>query len=326
MISINQRSAVIVRQMVDDGEALGIRALRLSNGVTVVDCGVEVPGSLEAGRLFACACLGGLGQISFTQQTFPGRDAADPCFWLPSVTASISHPPIACMASQYAGWAIRLDKYFAIGSGPARALYAGEDIYRKLDYRDQSDTAVLMLEGRDLPGEAVASFVAERCRIRPERLMILVAPTASLTGSVQIAARAAETGLHKLAELGFDIRKVKSALGQCPLAPVAGDDLRAIGRTNDAVLYGSRVFFTVEAENDELAALIDKVPSSSSRDYGVPFYELFMKYEQDFYRIDPLLFSPAEVEMNNVSTGRTFHAGYLNSSVIKASLLECEPC
>ena len=325
MISVNQRAATIVRQMVDEEEALGIRVRPLDNGAAVVDCGVEAPGSLEAGRLFACACLGGLGGVGFAQQVFGGRDAADPGFWLPSVITNIGHPHIACMASQYAGWAIRLDGYSAIGSGPARALYAGEGIYRKLGYRDHSDTAVLMLEARDLPGAAVASFVAERCRVRPEQLTILIAPTASLTGSVQIAARAAETGLHKLMALGFDIRNVKSALGQCPLAPVAGDDLRAIGRTNDAVLYGSRVFYSVEAEDDEIAALIDKIPSTSSRDYGVPFYDLFMKFDRDFYKIDPLLFSPAEVEINNLKSGRTFQAGCLNPSVIRASLLDHQP-
>jgi methenyltetrahydromethanopterin cyclohydrolase len=226
------------------------------------------------------------------------------------------------MASQYAGWAVQLEKYFAIGSGPARALYAAEEIYQKIDYRDQSETAVLMLEGRVLPGVAVASYVAEKCRVKPEKLILLVAPTASLVGSVQVAARSVETGLHKLAELGFDVRKVTSGFGLCPLAPVASDDLHAIGRTNDAILYGSQVFYSVRAEDGELEDLIDKVPSTSSRDYGVPFYDLFMRYKGDFYQIDRLLFSPAQVEINNVTSGRTFRSGSVNPSLLRASLLE----
>jgi methenyltetrahydromethanopterin cyclohydrolase len=225
------------------------------------------------------------------------------------------------MASQYAGWAIKLERYFAIGSGPARALHAGEEIYRHLDYRDQSETAVLMLEGRELPGVEVASFVAEKCGIKPEQLILLVAPTASLVGSVQIAARSAETGLHKLTELGFDVRRVTSAFGLCPLAPVAADDLHAIGRTNDAILYGAQVFYSVRAEDNELAALIEKVPSASSRDYGVPFYDLFMRFKGDFYQIDRLLFSPAQVQINNLNSGHTFRAGRLNPSLIESSLL-----
>jgi len=319
MISVNQRAAVIVQQMIGECEALGLGVKRLKNGATVLDAGVGVPGSMEAGRLFTCACLGGLGQVSFGQQTFDGRESS---FWLPAVAVNVSHPHIACMASQYAGWAVKLEGYFAIGSGPARALYAGEEIYQKLDYQDHADTAVLMLEGRGLPDEEVASFVAKKCGVKPEQLALLIAPTASLVGSVQIAGRAAETGLHKLVELGFDVRRVRAASGVCPLAPVAADDLHAIGRTNDAILYGGQAFYAVHSEDDELASLIEKVPSACSRDYGLPFYELFMRHKGDFYQIDPLLFSPAQVVINNLNSGHTFSAGYLNSSLLRSSLLE----
>lgn len=323
MISVNQRATVIVQQMIAEQEALGLGVKQLENGTTVLDAGVDVPGSFEAGRLFACACLGGLGQVGFAQQAFPGPESdPDSRFWIPAVEVSVSCPHIACMASQYAGWAVKLDRYFAIGSGPARALWAGEEIYEKLDYKDHAETAVLMLEGRTLPGEDVAAFVAQKCGVKPERLFLLIAPTASLAGSIQVAARSAETGMHKLVELGFDVRCITSASGVCPLAPVAADDLRAIGRTNDAILYGSQVFYTVRAEENTLAELIAKVPSESSRDYGTPFYELFKRYNGDFYQIDRMLFSPARVEINNLNSGHTFRAGRLNPSLLRSSLLE----
>jgi methenyltetrahydromethanopterin cyclohydrolase len=323
MISVNQRAAAIVQSMIDERDALGIDVKRLNNGATVLDAGIDVPGSFEAGRLFACACLGGLGQVGFTQQNF--RDAepgSGPDFWLPAVEVTVSWPPVACMASQYAGWAIKLDRYFAIGSGPARSLCATEEIFEKLDYRDRADTAVLMLEGPALPGEEVAAFVAEKCGVSPERLLLGIAPTASIVGSIQVAARSAETGMHKLAELGFDVHRVVGAAGLCPLAPVAVNDLRSIGRTNDAILYGSRVFFTVRAEDDELAELISKVPSDSSRDYGTPFCDLFKRYHGDFYQMDRMLFSPAQVEMNNLNSGRVFRAGRLNPALLRSSLME----
>jgi len=322
MISVNQRATAIVQQMIEDSEALGVVLHRLSNGTGVLDAGIHTPGSLEAGRLFASACMGGLGRVRFTRQEF-GKEGAgvNAGFWLPSVEVTVNLPHIACMASQYAGWAIRMPHYFAIGSGPARALHAAEEIFKNLEYRDISETAVLMLEGRELPGTEVASFVAEKCRIKAEQLILLIAPTASLVGSVQIAARSAETGLHKMAELGFDVRRVTAAFGVCPLAPVAADDLHAIGRTNDAILYGAQVCYSVRAEDDALAALIEKIPSISSGDYGVPFYELFMRYKGDFYRIDRLLFSPAQVQIYNLNSGRTFRAGCLNPSLIESSLL-----
>lgn len=319
MISVNRRAAEIVRQMIADQEELGLDVKRLNNGATLIDAGIHVPGSFEAGRLFAAACLGGLGQVSFAQQDF-GDSGYD--FWLPSVQVNVSSPHIACMAAQYAGWSLKLGSYFAIGSGPARALYANEEIFGKLDYRDHAETAVLMLEGRTLPGEDVASFVAQKCGVAPERLFLAIAPTASLVGSIQVAARSAETGMHKLAELGFDVRTVIAASGRCPLAPVAADDLRAIGRTNDAILYGAQVFLSVRADDEVLAQLVAKIPSESSKDYGEPFYELFKRYNGDFYQIDRMLFSPAQVEINNLSSGRTFRAGRVNPALFRSSLLE----
>jgi methenyltetrahydromethanopterin cyclohydrolase len=241
----------------------------------------------------------------------------------------VSHPPVACMAAQYAGWAVKKTKYFAMGSGPARALYRGEPLFERLDYRDRADVAVLALEGRKLPPEEAAEKVAAKCQVSPDHLYLVVAPTASLVGSVQVAARVVETGLHKMLEVGFDIGtgregfvRVLSGFGTCPLAPIARDDLRAIGRTNDAVLYGGRAWYTVRADDAQIEAVIEQLPSSASRDYGTPFYELFQRCDGDFYKIDPLLFSPAEVAINNVASGRTFRAGGVNAEMIQKALLE----
>ena len=57
MISINERALEIVRRMIADAEALSLAATTLPNGATVLDAGLEVTGSLEAGRLFAEVCL-----------------------------------------------------------------------------------------------------------------------------------------------------------------------------------------------------------------------------------------------------------------------------
>ena len=156
--------------------------------------------------------------------------------------------------------------------------------------------------------------------LQPAQLTFVIAPTASLAGGVQISARILETGLHKMETLGFDVRRVVSAMGTAPLPPVAKNDLRAIGRTNDCILYGGQARYTVRAGDAELAELAAQVPASASRDYGTPFYEIFQRYEGDFYKIDPLLFSPAEVWLTSTETGRTFHAGRLNPEVLNASL------
>jgi methenyltetrahydromethanopterin cyclohydrolase len=314
MISINERALEIVRRMIADAEALSLAATTLPNGATVLDAGLEMTGSLEAGRLFAEVCLGGLAKVRFTELTLDD-------LWLPGVAVSVRHPPVACMASQYAGWAVENGKYFAMGSGPARARRGEEPLFERLAYRDRADVAVLVLEGPKLPPEEVAAHIAAKCNVAPDHLYLLIAPTASLVGSVQVAARVVETGMHKMLEVGFDIDTVLSGFGTCPVASIAKDDLGAIGRTNDAVLYGGRVWYTVKADDVQIEEIIKLLPSSASQDNGSSFLELFQRYDGDFYKIDPLLFSPAEVYVNNVSTGHTFHAGQVNVDMIRRSIL-----
>jgi methenyltetrahydromethanopterin cyclohydrolase len=319
VISLNERAHAVFRRLSDAAEPLQVAVSELDNGATIIDAGVEVHGSLEAGRLFSEVCMGGLADVQLRQLQLDDLT-------LPGVEASVPQPVLACMASQYAGWAVNVPatdtskKYFAMGSGPARALHRSEPIFADIEYRDAATLAVLTLESNRLPGPEAAAWIAGKCGVAPERLFLLVAPTASLAGSVQIAARIVETGLHKMHEVGFDIATVHSGFGSCPLAPVAADDLTAIGRTNDAVLYGGRAWYTVRTEDAAIESVIEGLPSVASSDYGVPFGELFRRHGGDFYKIDPLLFSPAEVTITNAVSGRTFHAGGVNTDVLRASL------
>ncbi len=320
MISLNELSAGIVGRLAAQAGPLEVAVSRLDNGAEVIDAGVDVPGSLEAGRLFAEVCMGGLGAVRLCGLQLDGLA-------LPGVEVTVSRPALGCMAAQCAGWAINVPasgeakKYFAMGSGPARALYRGEPLFEHIDYADPGAVAVLTLEARRLPTAEVAAWVAGKCGVKAEAVHLLVAPTASLAGSVQIAARVVETGLHKMHEVGFDIATVRSGFGACPLAPVAADDLTAIGRTNDAVLYGGRAWYTVQTDDGALEDVIERLPSSASRDYGVSFGELFKRYDGDFYKIDPLLFSPAEVTITNMTSGRTFRAGGVDAAMVAETLL-----
>jgi len=313
-ISINERALRIVSRMMDEADALGIAVIELPNGTTVVDSGVDVIGSLEAGRLYAEVCMGGLAQITFCDLDLDG-------LWLPGVRVVAGHPPISCLAAQYAGWDVKVDEFVAMGSGPARALHCHDPIFEHIDYQDQSNVGVLALETRMLPGEAVADRIAGKCGISPDDLYLLVAPTASLVGSVQVAARVVETGLHKMVEIGFDVNVLLSGFGRCPLPPVAHDDLEALGRTNDAVLYGGEAWYTVTTEDAAVAKVIDLLPSCASKDYGTSFQGLLKRYGGDFYQIDPLLFSPAEVSVHNTMTGRRFHAGSVDVDIVRRILL-----
>ena len=308
-LSLNDRALVLADRLAADAEALQVEVASLGNGTRVIDCG---KGGFEAGRYFAEICMAGLGSVAYAPLVIEGRS-------LPALTVTTDRPAVACLAAQYAGWRLDRDGYFAMGSGPGRALIRAEELYDDLDWDEHANAAVLCLETRDAPPADVADFVAERAGVPASALTLLIAPTASVTGSVQIAARVVETALHKLHEVGFDVRRVLAGYGSCPLPPVAGDDMAALGRTNDAVLYGGHVHLNADADDDVLRELVERLPASASKDYGEPFGKIFKDADYDFYAIDPLLFSPAVIRVTNVGSGRSFEAGHVNLEVLERS-------
>jgi methenyltetrahydromethanopterin cyclohydrolase len=209
-----------------------------------------------------------------------------------------------------------------MGSGPMRAAVGTESLLEKLQIRETTSCAVGVLETSQLPPPHVTAWIAQECGVPPSELCLLVARTASQAGTMQVVARSIETALHKLFDLGFDLRRVVSGFGTAPLPPVAADDLIAIGRTNDAILYGARVTLWVRGDDDSLAAIVRQVPSSASRDFGSPFRDVFARANYDFYQIDPHLFSPAAIRLVNLDSGRTFEAGRAHPDVLRASF-EC---
>ena len=312
--SLNERAWMIADRMVAHAAELRVAARTLGNGARVIDAGVAVPGGFGAGLALAEICMGGLGHVTYAPLAIAGET------W-PGVHVWTDHPAVSCMASQYAGWAIHVEQYMAMGSGPLRAHARVErELFAKLGYEEQATRGVLVLETRSPPTDEVADWVGQKAGLEPARLTFVVAPTASFAGGVQIAARILETGLHKMDALGFDLKKVVGGIGTAPVPPVAKNDLRAIGRTNDCILYGGQAHYTVQADDAELAALVPEIPACASHDYGTPFYETFKRYDGDFYKIDPLLFSPAEVWITSASSGKTHHAGRLNPDVLRASL------
>jgi methenyltetrahydromethanopterin cyclohydrolase len=311
-LSLNDRAHELADRLAAEADPLRVAVTTLPSGTRLIDCGSGVPGGLEAGRQFAQICMGGLGWVSFAPFVFESR-------WYPGLTVVSDRPALACLASQYAGWRLDRDDYFAMASGPGRALIRAEELYDDLEVDERARTTVLCLETREPPPEPIAGYVAERAGVSASDLTLLFAPTASLAGSVQVAARVVETALHKLHELEFDVGRVVSGFGSCPLPPVAGSDPEAIGRTNDAVLYGGRVELAVDAPDEELEAILPRLPSSASGDYGEPFGSVLERAGWDFYEIDPLLFSPAEVRMTSVSSGRSFHAGGVDIAVLERS-------
>ena len=312
--TLNERAQRLADEMTADAPTLRIAVHQVA-GARVLDCGVTAEGGLHAGLYLARVCLAGLADVSVVPDDVDGTAC-------PHVQVATDHPLPACMASQYAGWQIKVEKFFGMGSGPMRAAYGKEELFNDIPGREQPPVAVGVLETRKLPGEEVIAYLAERLGLAAERLTLLAAPAFSIAGNLQVVARSLETALHKLHELKFDLRQVVSGYGAAPLPPVAANELSAIGRTNDAILYGGRAVIWVRAEDDQLAEVGPKVPSSSSPDHGAPFTEIFERAGRDFYKIDPMLFSPAELVLSNLKTGRCHSFGKVAPDVLRRSFFE----
>jgi len=312
-VDLNRRAAALVAALVQQRDTLGISVQTAPSGCQLIDCGIKVPGGLETGRLLSEICLSGLGRVSFVPASAElGGGIA--------VAVATDAPLAACMASQYAGWQVAAGNYFAMASGPMRAAAGKEKLFDTIGHRERPEVAVGILEARGFPPDEVCQDLAKACGVPLERLTLLAAPTASLAGMVQVVARSVETALHKLFELGFDLSRVQSGWGVAPLPPAAADDLAAIGRTNDAILYGAEVTLWVRGDDESLEAVGPKVPSCASRDYGRPFAAIFESYNRDFYKIDPHLFSPAVVTLANLDTGTSLRYGRVQDEVLRRSI------
>jgi methenyltetrahydromethanopterin cyclohydrolase len=317
-VTLNERALRLADYVAANAQALRIQAHTTTAGARLLDCGIKTPGGLQAGLALARVCLAGQAEVTL----IPGEVAGVAC---PSVVVTTDHPVLACMASQYAGWQIAVGKFFAMGSGPMRAAHGKEELFADIPGREESPVAVGVLETRKLPDDAVIEHLSQALNLPPNKITLLAAPAASQAGNLQVVARSLETALHKLHELKFDLNQVVSGFGSAPLPPVAKDELTAIGRTNDAILYGGRVTIWVQAEDDQLAEIGPKVPACASPDYGAPFASIFERYHHDFYKIDPMLFSPAEIVLCNLKSGRSFAFGRTRGDVLYRSFFCNEP-
>ncbi|MEM3580943.1 MAG: methenyltetrahydromethanopterin cyclohydrolase [Candidatus Bathyarchaeia archaeon] len=313
-LSVNRLAWRLLEKLCGNPEFYGVKVEKAECGATVVDAGIKAKGGFQAGKIITEICMGGCGKatIGFWQY---GE------FELPTIFVYTDHPAIATLGSQFAGWNIKEGDYFAIGSGPARALaQKPKEIYEKIGYKDKFDKAIVVLETDKMPPEKLMRRLAEDCHIQYENLALILTPTASLAGATQVAGRIVETGIHKLTKLGFNPNAILYAWGSAPIPPTHPKFVKAMARTNDAILYGGVTHYIVDYENeDELAKIVEQAPSKSSKDYGKPFLEIFKAANYDFYKIDPNIFAPAKITINNIRTGKTFTAGKINSDALTKS-------
>lgn len=319
-MTLNAAAHEIAEHLVARASAVGAEVLTTA-GVRVVDCGVRAAGSAEAGLLMARAAMAGLGEVVLLP--IGGEDGVAPewadCPW-PVVVGGSGAPVAACLAAQYAGWKVEGSGFFAMASGPMRAAIGRERIYDAIGWRERPGVVVGLLETARLPPAEICLRLAADAGVRPDDLTLLVARTASVAGSLQVVARALETALHKLHDVGFDVTRIRAGRGCAPLPPVPpGDDLRAIGCTNDAILYGGHVVLEVDGPDADLAAVGSRAVSLASPAHGAPFLQVFERAGRDFYAIDPALFAPARLDLVSRETGRAHQFGRLEPDLVNRS-------
>lgn len=314
--SVNALAAPLAAALVADASNLRLGVERYANGCVLVDAGIAFRGGIEAGRRIAEICMGGLGNISLQACGTTTR-------WPWCVCVHSADPVLACLASQYAGWSLShgegKDAFQALGSGPGRAAARSEALFAELAYHDLSESACLVLEVDRKPPLELTERIARQCGVAPGKVTLILTPTRSLAGVVQIVARVLEVALHKAHALGFPLVHVVDGMGTAPLPPASADFLTAMGRTNDAILFGGQVQLYVDCDDADAARLARSLPSSASKDYGKPFSRVFKEAEYDFYRIDPNLFAPAAVAVTALKSGSTFHAGSVDETLLEMS-------
>ena len=314
MFSVNQGAFKIVEELMSNPEYYGVKVEKVEGGGTIIDAGVKVRGGYEAGLRITEVCMGGLGKAYLTVRRYED-------LLLPTVVVYSDEPCVATLGAQFAGWRIKVGDFFALGSGPARALsQQPKELYAKIGYKDESDVAVIVFETDKYPSADVFKYVADKCGVEPSGVYAVITPTSSIAGSTQISGRIVETGIHKLTELGFDPKKVVYGAGSAPIAPIHPKFTRAMGRTNDVIIACGEVYLTVDYDGEDLEEYVKKAPSSESKMYGKPFFQIFKEAGYDFYKIDPGIFSPAQITVNNLRDGKVYTAGKVDVPLLKKSL------
>ena len=318
MISVNKRAMIVVRDIIKDAEGLGCKVIKMDCGVTIIDMGLECKGSWEAGVLFTRVCMGDLGKVQL------GRFKLNNEYSFASVEVFVDEPLVACMGSQIAGWQLGEGEFATIGSGPARALAVVEsdNYFNMTPYRDNHNEAVLCIQDIKFPDESVALQVAKECKVKPEDTYLLVAPSTCIVASIQVSARIIEQVCHKMFEKGFDAGQIVAARGCAPIAPYSKDEMKTMGRINDALIYGSETEIWVDSTDQAIAkVLYQLVSKTSSPNYGEAFIDVFERAGRDFYYVDHDVHSIAKLQIHNINSGKAFSAGEINFAALERSFL-----
>ncbi|MCJ7823624.1 MAG: hypothetical protein MUP44_01860, partial [Anaerolineales bacterium] len=263
--SLNQAAMQIIGPILDDPQRYGALMIKTPKGATILDMGLEALGSWLGAKMYVEAAHGGMADVTFGRMQIKDLEVA-------TVELMIDDPMLSVVSCEAGAWKLGDGDFVPVGSGPARAKARAEPWATRIEYEDPSDYVLLQMQINRLPEEAVLEFVADACKIPLSNLTVMVAPSASLVGSVQVASRAFEQCIIGLGRnTDFDIKTIKHGYGRAPIAPVIKDEVKAMGRINDALVYGGIGGMWLDhPDDDEMRRTAEALPFPvrAGDDYG----------------------------------------------------------
>jgi methenyltetrahydromethanopterin cyclohydrolase len=324
-LSVNKLGYEIVKEMIRDCDRLNIAVNELKNGTTVLDCGVNAPGGYKAGEYASKLRMGGLAEVQITNVTYGDTS-------LPTAVVYTDFPSMIGLCT-YVWYGIvpqpfdTKAEFSAWISGPGRVLArAPQKVFDKIDYEDNSDVAVLVVQSRKLPDEKVANYLAEKCKVSPKNLYLVVTPTESVAGSVQVVAVSGlEDTFWRLTEFfGIPYARIKHALGSTPIPPIHPRVYEVPCITSDdAIRYGGIVHYWIESvEGEDLEAIVKSmVIENYPVNYGKSYYQIG-GHPPDLHTFakEGRGFVVGEAGIYDTRTCRMYKAGKVHIEMIKMLL------
>lgn len=318
-LSVNERGLEIISPILDQPQRYGARVEKTPGGATIVDMGNDVDGSWQGAKLFVEASFGGLADVTYARMAIKDLEVA-------TVDVMVDRPMLAVVACQVGAMRLGNGEFAGLGSGPARAKARTDAWAQRVAYEDPSPYVLVQFQMPDMPAEELLQSVADACNEPLANVTAMVAPTASLVGSVQVAARAFEQCMVALGRnTSFDLESIVFAHARAPIAPVVKDELIAMGRTNDCLVYGGSSFLWVRHPDDEEVRMATETLPFAARAgefYGKGFKEILAAFGRNLYNIPAHMDGPAKMAMTNMLTGRVFVAGEIGIDLLHQSFTE----
>ena len=316
--SINNMAARIVEEeILPNADALNVSVHRLENGATVIDMGIDAKGGWMAGKLFTDTCLGGLGVLEY-RSMYVGKHL------VPVTAIHIDQPHVTQLSSHIAGLFLPYRGHMQPVSGPLRSIRRTDTWSKQADYQDtEAEKAVGHVQITTLPDEELTDAIAGAVGMEPKDLYLMASRTSTIVGAIQITARNLEQIIATVSDYpSFPIDCIRQGIAWSPVISIVDDEVIAMGRVNDGLIYGQEGTLYVDCEDEVITGILPQVTMSRNEiEFGIPFEDMFREADCDWGNVPREQDAPAKINFVNMRTGNTFHAGMIHYGVLERDFI-----